>query len=519
MTNNSHHTRTIVVRPSEAWRSRPRLFAALEEALDVRFVPADESSAGDAVAAIGFGAGDVSADLPTIVLPAEAVAPAGADDVDVRFAVDTRIDEALRGASLRHHALLLEDLSSSAEATLASVGRAPVWARAGSVERVAVGIAELGLSEPLRNRLTSGSFLPLLPLVDFLRRVAPPLFTTAPLRASFLFDDPNLHSRSYGYLDYEALVADARSIGYHVGFATIPLDTWYASRAAVELFRSHGDVLSLVTHGNDHVRRELAQPMEDGARRALLTQGLRRIERFERRHGVHVARVMVPPHGACSQETAAEMPLVGYEALCVSRPYPWLGAPPPERALAGWHSTEIVTTGLPVIPRLHLNADRGEIVLRAFLRQPIVLYGHHGDVREGLGVLRDAAAQVDSVGGVQWMSLGEIATSSSESRVDGARLHLRLNTRRSVVEVTDDVSELIVELSPYWPAQRIRVNGREVTEFPVPVERGETLEVLVEPRQIPDNDAGRRARPRVWPYLRRGLSETRDRLLPVVSRR
>jgi hypothetical protein len=74
-------------------------------------------------------------------------------------------------------------------------------------------------------------------------------------------------------------------------------------------------------------------------------------------------------------------------------------------------------------------------------------------------------------------------------------------------------------LSPYWPAQRIRVNGREVTEFPVPVERGETLEVLVEPRQIPDNDAGRRARPRVWPYLRRGLSETRDRLLPVVSRR
>jgi hypothetical protein len=177
-----------------------------------------------------------------------------------------------------------------------------------------------------------------------------------------------------------------------------------------------------------------------------------------------------------------------------------------------------VTTGLPVIPRLHLNADRSEIVLRAFLRQPIVLYGHHGDVREGLGVLREAAAQVESVGSVQWMSLGEIATSSSESRVEGARLHLRVNTRRSVVEVTDDVSELFVELSPYWPPQSIRVNAREVTEFPVPIERGETLEVRLEPRQIPGGQAGRRARPRVWPYLRRGLSETRDRLLPLVSR-
>lgn len=518
MTNNSHHMRAIVVHPSEAWRSRPRLFAALEEALDVRFVPADDSSTVDAAAAIVFGVADVFRDLPTIVLSADA-AQAQAEYVDVRFGADSGVDEALRGASLRHHALPFEELSNSTDVILASVGRAPVWTRTGDVEHVAVGIAELGPSEPLRNRLMSGSFLPLLPLIDFLRRATPPRFTAAPLRASFLFDDPNLHSRSYGYLDYRALVADARKVGYHVGLATIPLDTWYASRAAVELARPHGDVLSLVIHGNDHVRRELARPMEDAARRALLTQGLRRIERFERRHGVHVARVMVPPHGACSQETAAEMPLLGYEALCVSRPYPWLGAAPPERVLAGWHSTEIVTTGLPVIPRLHFNADRGEIVLRAFLRQPIVLYGHHGDVRGGLSVLREAAAQVNSVGNVQWMSLGEIATSSCECRIEGTRLHLRLNTRRSVVEVTEDVSELIVELSPYWPAQRIRVNGREVTEFPVPIERGETLEVLVEPRHIPDSHAGGRARPRVWPYVRRGLSETRDRLVPLVSRR
>jgi hypothetical protein len=517
-TDDSKRMRTIVVRPTEAWKVRPRLFAALEEALDIRLVPADDSSTAEAVAAIVFDGADVPGALPTIVLPAEA-AQARAEQIDVRLGADARIDETLRGASLRHHALSFDELSRSTDAILASVEGAPVWTRAGEVERVATGIAELGPSEPLRDRLKSGSFLPLLPLIDFLRRAAPPRFTAAPLRASFLFDDPNLHSTSYGYLDYRALVADARSVGYHVGFATIPLDAWYASRAAVELFRSHADVLSLAIHGNDHVRRELAQQMDDDARRALLAQGLHRTERFERRHGVHVARVMVPPHGACSEETAAEMPLIGYEALCVSRPYPWLDAPPPDRVLAGWSSTEIVTTGLPVIPRLHLDADRGEIVLRAFLRQPIVLYGHHGDVREGLDVLREAAAQVNEVGSVQWMSLGEIATSSCERRVEGSRLHVRPNTRRSVVEVTEDVSELIVELSPHWPAQRILVNGRETNDFPLPIETGETLEIGVEPRDVVDARSGSTARPRVWPYLRRGLSETRDRLLPLVSRR
>src|SRR6185295_14247437 len=99
---------------------------------------------------------------------------------------------------------------------------------------------------------------------------------------------------------------------------------------------------------------------------------------------------------------AAEMPGAGYDALCVSRPYPWLESAPPGRVLTGWAPIEMVASGLPVISRLHFAAGRDEIVLRAFLRQPVVLYGHHGDVRDGLDVLREAANQVNSVGDVRW---------------------------------------------------------------------------------------------------------------------
>ena len=212
-------------------------------------------------------------------------------------------------------------------------------------------------------------------------------------------------------MHFRALAADAADVGYHAAFATIPLDGWYASRRAVELFNANKETLSLLIHGNDHVRRELGRPLEPAARVALLRQGMRRIERFERRYGIAVARVMAPPHGACSEAMAADLVGLGYDALCVSRPYPWLASPPVDSPLAGWHPTELVAGGLPIIPRLHLDSDRDEIVLRSFLRQPIVLYGHHTDLRAGLTVLREAsAAHVRAaMPDARWRSLEDIS--------------------------------------------------------------------------------------------------------------
>ena len=508
----------VIVDPPEAFESRKRLFAAIAEALDVRIVPLDSSSASAASAAIVFGGIEAAGSLPTMVLPSDPPRT-GEGFTEVTFASTTRIDRSLSGASLAHRALRLDELPDvSEDDVLARAGGLPVWVYRGNLERVAVGISELGASESLRNRLQGGAFLPLVPIVDFLRRAASARFTPPPPRAAFLFDDPNLHSTSYGYIDFRRLAADARRAGYHAAFATIPLDTWYASRAAVNLFASHGDVLSLIVHGNNHVRRELAQPLDPDARRALLAQGLRRIERFEHRHGIPVARVMAPPHGACSEAMAADMASLGYDALCVSRPYPWRDEAPPDRVLAGWHPAEIVASGLPVIPRLHLGADRDEIVLRAFLRQPIILYGHHGDVREGLDVLREAADQVNKVGDVRWSPLEEIVSGSYDERIEGERLRLRLYTRRAHVLVPEGIGELSVEWAGEAGSGRIFVDGKPEHEFSASAAGGSAVEVRVGPRGSPDPHAERSTRRQAWPYVRRGLAETRDRLLPLLPR-
>ena len=43
---------------------------------------------------------------------------------------------------------------------------------------------------------------------------------------------------------------------------------------------------------------------------------------------------------------------------------------------------------------------------RAFLGQPLVLYAHHTDLRDGLDLLADRADEVRALGVNSWRSLG-----------------------------------------------------------------------------------------------------------------
>ena len=68
---------------------------------------------------------------------------------------------------------------------------------------VASAPAELDPEEPLRARLAPGRCLALLALVHLIRGVLGERDAdTGPLRAAFVFDDPNLHWPSYGHVHY-----------------------------------------------------------------------------------------------------------------------------------------------------------------------------------------------------------------------------------------------------------------------------------------------------------------------------
>jgi hypothetical protein len=305
-----------------------------------------------------------------------------------------------------------------------------------------------------------------------------------------------------------------------VAMAMIPLDAARAHPAARELFARRPDRLSLVFHGNDHIKKELLAPADAGTALAMTAQAVRRIERFEARSGLRVDRVMMPPHGLCSQYVSRALAAVGFDALCAIHPLPWTEERPASPPLAAWRPAEFVG-GCAVIPRIPLTSTIADIALRGFLDQPVVVYGHHEDVADGLEPLAEAAARVNRLGDVQWTSVGEIALGNQAHRLSGERLVVRPYSRRirivppagatriSVCRPQDAAGEL--ELQTWSIASERR---RFDVDGPLPAEGG-AIEVRlhgsrdVDPRQVPAPAW------RPWPRLRRAGTEVRDRALPL----
>lgn len=520
--------RTVGVCPPVERELRARLFGALEEALPVRFEGrrSGELRGGlDAVILFEDPGWPLPTDRPSFVSP-------GPSDSDLAGSVDLGASQLL-DARLRRRSLVdgrasgLAGLRADGATVLASRGRKALWTRAGAIDRVALAPEELQSEESLRDMLAPGRWLSLLPLIHFLRQVAGDLvWQDAPTRASFIIDDPNLHWPSYGHIRFPELANDAAENGYHVALATIPLDAWLVHPGVARLFRENRHVLSLLVHGNDHVREELNRPYSDRATLALLAQALQRVATLERRAGIAVSRVMVAPHGLCAEQMMRAMLLTGFEGLC----YSWPAPRSLERPLADWWPADIRVGGLPVFPRLLVTSPRDDLVLRSFLGQPLILYAHHLDLAKGLDVLGEAAAFVNQDEGVRWGPLSDIARSSLVTRHDGTILRVRIYARRVELDVPDGVEEIIVELpsSHREPESEIislasvhshasaslsgGVAGPFAVASPGPVEISLSRVDAVDVSRIPLPPR------RLHPVLRRAATEGRDRLPPALRR-
>jgi hypothetical protein len=525
----------VGVHPGAELRRRPRLFGALSEAFpEVRFEAreAGETAGLDALVELGGereARGAAAAGLRALAALGFESAPAA--EVLAELASAPGLDRRLRDQALPDRHLAGAPLAPAPGAeVLASVAGAPAWVREGRLDLVATGPAELGETEPLRDRLGAGRSLALLPLLELLRELtAGTAWHPPPLRASFLLDDPNLHWPSYGFLSLPHLGPHASEHGYHLALAMVPLDARIAHPKAVGVLREHSEI-SLCVHGNDHFGGELGRVREQNEALALAAQALRRIEAFERRTGVEISRVMVPPHEECSEPMAAALAQTGFTATSMTRPFPWLSPPPRHwlsatgdgQALAGWQPANATASGMPVLLR-HPFADAhfspAELALRAYLDQPLILYGHHDDLADGLDVLAERSAAVNQLGDVRWSSLQALAAANVRWRLEGELLRLRPYSRRVTLEVPPGVRQVVVE--PPWEGDRELV---QTLTSAVPA--GEPFELsdpgpldlqLTRPDAIAVEDVP--APPhRPGPLVRRLAAETRDRLAPARRR-
>jgi len=436
------------------------LIPALENLLPVRFRispdPNTERNGDIAFENDPTGRGrDHTAAVPELRIPHHEPAAQNSrmTEVKIIFANHPMVPHPFRGRSLRAKVAVPPRILpvNGNETILARSDQGPLWTvfaqRKARQFRSAFTIPAIPSGGGFQDVLHATRFVEMLPLLHYLRELdSANAYQDPPLRACFMFDDPNLHWPRYGFVDFQQLAAHAEANHYHVAFATIPLDTWYTHATAAAIFRNHPDRLSLVVHGNDHTRKELAREYTSPRRTSLLGQAIRRIERVERKRGLSVCRVMVPPHGACSEEMLAALPDFGFEAACIS--HGSLRAHNRNKLWAsylGYLPCECIQ-GCPVLPRWGMvGIDTNTILLAAFLGQPIILRGHHQDLKHGLELLSQHAEFINALGSVSWSDMSHLCRMNYQWRMEGNVCRVKPLSRKITFPVPASSTRLVIE--------------------------------------------------------------------------
>lgn len=377
-------------------------------------------------------------------------------------------------------------------------------------------------------------FFRLVPIIEWLRSISDwGQWKKPPPRACFMFDDPNLHALSYGHLSFPTLARQGCRHPYHTSFATIPIDQYYVNPKAARLFRQCASQLSLLVHGNDHIHRELDHGEPPSHQAARIRQVLARVQKLEVLGGVRVARVMAPPHGAFSTSMMRACAEAGFEAACVSWGSIWSSNRELEWTRRLGADAGAVVEGLPILPRFRLaEGIENQILLSAYLEQPIIPVGHHWDVADGIDLLSHLADFINGLGEVRWENLTSMARTNYWWREAGDVLEVRPFSRRFDVYVPEGFRCL--ELRAPWLEDGFTVRGALVGKesaalpcekmtndswsIPVagPCKVAVSVDVGVKASGI--GEGVRLPAYSVGPLLRRVLAESRDRLMPMLPR-
>jgi hypothetical protein len=455
----------------------------------------------------------------------------------VEFAQSHAIPALLRGRQITaeeiKEAMALPGTQGQMKAVASKQGH-PLWAiqESGGRRHFVVSLPLPGLSpgQLLSQYFNETNFLRLLPLIVFVRTLTEdPRWEPPPLQACFMVDDPNLHWRTYGFVDFRRIAEHSKVHGYHMSFATIPQDAWFVHGPTASLFRQSKEHLSLLIHGNDHILQEFGRPYSDAEVDGKLRQALRRVNKLEQRSGVNVAKVMAPPHGACTEAALRGMARLGFEAACISR-----GSLKRHNKGAEWLNTvgmrpADMICGLPVFPRFPFNSKcHNRILIAVLLDQPIIARGHHQDFEQGLRLFADLSSFVNSLGSVQWADMERISRSHFARRVDGDGLLIRVFTKQIAISIPDGINQVLVERpwlgesdsSPLaWKVANSASEWRsQESNVPIRVVAGQKVEIRSELPHIAHTEDGRSNGVGVWPVIRRQLTEARDRLTPMMRR-
>jgi len=479
-----------------------------------------------------------SSKLPSYAVMSEKHTTYCGEFSSIKFNTHLSIPEILRNREIRSdEAIQVKGLPNWLQntATLAYKADSPIWAVHEHQDchhhYVTLAIPELNSDdEPVFHHFQGNKFLALLPFLTFLRHLTDEnRWNPPPLQACFMFDDPNLHWPTYGFMNFSEIAKHAELHNYHASFATIPLDAWFVHKQTASLFQKQHDRLSLLMHGNDHIADELARKIPNDELNRMLKQALFRIEKLEKCANISVARVMAPPHGAFSEDTLKEMSLIGYEAACVSR-----GSLMHHNKQASWVQTIGMRPsdnilGLPVFPRFRISMDcQNSILVAALLHQPIIPVGHHQDVAENMDLLAHLSNFINSLGEVRWTNMTNISRSHYSELIDKEILHLKMHSRIVDLSIPEGIKHILIErpwlkegtMEPLLITTTDGSKNIAPIEFkePISICPGQKIQIISSTIPQYQENCGSLNKFKPWSVVRRIITEARDRITPSIQR-
>jgi len=369
-----------------------------------------------------------------------------------------------------------------------------------------------------------------LPVMAFAREALAGDGWTRPTRqATCIVDDPNLRRMQYGHLDFRAAVRLARERPFHLSVGFVPLDYRSTSMSVAQLFHAHPEALSLLIHGNDHLRLELAREVPDNDAKKSVRQALARMARHQAATGLACPAVMTPPHGACTRPWVRALRAAGYIAAVATATHPYAERAEDEGAgeLHELFCAELSLYGFPIILRYPLMTPRERWLFAAWLERPLLIYAHHGDFADGAEELRARVDFINDRVAPSWASITDVVHDNYQLRTAGRTAAVRVFSNDVVIRVPGEVDEIVVAKEGRdipWQSEAILVDGRPVKG----AERSETTLRVVVPtegrsevrvRFVPEPSGHHNDLQRVNPRsrVRRMLTEARDRLTPAFG--
>ena len=164
-------------------------------------------------------------------------------------------------------------------------------------------------------------------------------------------------------------------------------------------------------------------------------------------------------------------------------------------ASVGMARLEMLGGGLALIPRIKMSAHwKNDVLLAAFLKQPIVVAGHHRDARKGLELQADFANLINNLGGSVWATPQGIARTQYEAARQGDALHIKTYSRTVEACAPEGVKRLFVH-RPWLRSEEdgealsVKCAGQEpflargtAIVGPVPIRAPGVLEICSPPR-------------------------------------